>query len=207
MSKPAKHLHEVPAATRLDEVRYAIRDMAVLADQLARQGVSVLPLNIGDPLKFDFRTPPHLIEAVERAMRDGKNGYAPSLGVPEAVEAVRAEAEQKGIRNIQSVFISQGTSEALDVCLTALLNPGESVLTPCPEYPLYSAVLAKIGAQPNRYLLDEENDWQPDLSSLLAGLSRVPVALWSATPTTLRGQSIPAAPSKRLWTSRARTIL
>lgn len=166
MSKPVKHLHEVAAATRLDRVHYAIRDMAVLAEQLALQGVQVLPLNIGDPLKFDFRTPPHLIEAVERAMRDGKNGYAPSLGVPEALEAVRAEAERKGIRNIQSVFITQGTSEAVDVCLTALVNPGESVLTPRPEYPLYSAILAKIGAQPNDYSLEEENDWQPDLEQI-----------------------------------------
>ena len=90
------HLHVVHAAARLENVRYAIRDMAVLAEQLAREGKTILPLNIGDPLNFDFRTPPHLIAAVEKAMRDGRNGYAPSLGIPEAVEAIRAEAERKG---------------------------------------------------------------------------------------------------------------
>ena len=166
MSQSLDHHHVVHAAARLEHVRYAIRDMAVLAEQLVREGKTILSLNIGDPLIFDFRTPPHLIEAVEKAMRDGKNGYAPSLGIPEAVEAVRAEAERKGIRNVQSVFLTAGVSEALDICLTALVNAGENVLTPSPEYPLYSAILAKLGTQPNSYLLDEKNDWEPDLEDL-----------------------------------------
>lgn len=159
-------LREILAAARLEHVRYAIRDIAVVAEQVAREGKTILPLNIGDPCVFDFQTPPHLIEAVARAMRDGKNGYAPSLGVEEAREAVRGEAERKGIRNIQGVFISQGVSEAVDLCLSALVNPGENVLTPSPEYPLYSAVLAKLGAQPNSYALDEGCGWEPDLDHL-----------------------------------------
>lgn len=159
-------IREVPMARRLEHVRYAIRDLAELADEVAWQGKEILPLNIGDPLQFDFRTPPHLIEAVVKAMRDGLNGYAPSLGVPEAVAAVRAEAERKGIGNIQSVFLTAGVSEAVDVCLAALINPGENALTPRPEYPLYSAVLAKVGAQPNTYMLDEANGWEPDLENI-----------------------------------------
>jgi alanine-synthesizing transaminase len=160
------NLGVVPAAARLDHVRYAIRDMAVLAEQLAQEGKTILTLNIGDPLDFDFCTPPHLIEAVEKAMRDGKNGYAPSLGIPEALEAIRAEAERNGFRNIQSVFLTAGVSEALDIGLTALVNAGENVLTPCPDYPMYSAALAKLGAQPNSYRLEEENEWQPDLDDI-----------------------------------------
>jgi len=166
MTRQLKNLHEIFAATRLEHVRYAIRDMAVLAEKVAREGHEILPLNIGDPLKFDFQTPPHVVEAVVKAMRDGKNGYAPSLGIDEALDAVRAEAERKGIRNIQSVFITTGVSEAVDVCLSALVNPGESVLTPSPEYPLYSAILAKLGTQPNAYALDEGSDWEPDLAHL-----------------------------------------
>lgn len=166
MSREVSHVREILAAARLEHVRYAIRDLAVLAEQLAREGKHILPLNIGDPLKFDFQTPPHLIEAVAKAMRDGKNGYAPSLGIPEALEAVRTDAARKGIRNVQSVFVTQGVSEAVDVCLSALVNPGENVLTPSPEYPLYSAMLAKLGAQPNTYALDEECDWAPDLEHL-----------------------------------------
>jgi len=100
--QPVSNLHVVNAASRLERVRYAIRDMVVLAEQLTREGKTVLPLNIGDPLEFDFRTPPHLIAAVEKAMRDGHNGYAPSLGIPEALEAVRAESARKGIGNVFS---------------------------------------------------------------------------------------------------------
>src|SRR5439155_20774704 len=64
LAHEASRVREILAAARLEHVRYAIRDIAVLAEQLAREGKTVLPLNIGDPLKFDFRTPPHLIEAV-----------------------------------------------------------------------------------------------------------------------------------------------
>lgn len=166
MPREVGHLREILAATRLEHVRYAIRDLAVLAEELVAQGKDILPLNIGDPLKFDFHTPPHLIEAVVKAMRDGRDGYAPSLGVPQAIDAVHAEAERKDIRNIRSVVITQGVSEAVDICLTALVNPGENVLTPSPEYPLYSAVLAKLGARPNNYQLDERSDWAPDLEHL-----------------------------------------
>ena len=159
-------MREILPAQRLERVQYSIRDIAVLADQLASEGKEIIPLNIGDPPAFDFEVPQHLIEAVAKAMRDGKNGYGPSLGIPEALDAIRAVAERKGIHTIQSVFITSGVSEGVDICLTALINPGENVLTPCPEYPLYSAVLAKLGAQPNVYYLDEDSEWQPDLEHL-----------------------------------------
>jgi alanine-synthesizing transaminase len=187
MSQSLENLHAVPAATRLEHVRYAIRDMAVLAEQLAREGKTILPLNIGDPLKFDFCTPPHLIAAVEKAMRDGMNGYAPSLGIPEALEAIRAEAERKGIRNIQSVFLTAGVSEALDICLTALVNAGENVLTPSPEYPLYSAVLAKLDTPPNSYLLDEKNEWEPDLEDIARKINPGTRAIIASNPNNPTG--------------------
>ena len=159
-------LRPILAAARLEQVRYAIRDVAVLAEEVARQGHEILPLNIGDPLQFDFATPPVLIEAVAKAMRDGHSGYAPSIGVPEALEAIRGEAHRKGIRNVQSVFVTQGVSEGVDLCLAALVNPGENVLTPSPEYPLYWAVLAKLGAELNTYSLDESSGWEPDVDDM-----------------------------------------
>jgi len=158
--------HEITTAQRLENVRYAIRDMAVLADQLARDGHKILPLNIGDPLSFDFATPPHMIEAVHQAMSDGKNGYAASLGIDEALVAIRHEAERKKISKVQSVFVTQGVSETVDLCLTALLNPGDNVLTPCPDYPLYSAVLAKLEIPLNLYDLNEYDAWQPDVEDI-----------------------------------------
>src|SRR5271169_3893832 len=161
-----QEISKVLTASRMVNVRYAIRDLAVAAEEVAREGHQILYLNIGDPCKFDFRTPPHMIEAVLKAMVDGHNGYAESLGVKPAVEAIRNQAEREGFRDIQSVFVGIGSGEVIDTCLTALLNPGDNVLTPSPEYPLYGAVLAKLDAAPNAYDLDESNGWEPDLADL-----------------------------------------
>ena len=163
---PLTTTREIAAANRLEHVRYAIRDLACVADEVIAQGHKVLPLNIGDPNVFDFQTPPHLIDAVHKAMRDGKNGYSPSSGIKPAIEAIRREAERKGITTIQDVFITSGVSETVDICLAALLNPGDNLLTPCPDYPLYSAVLAKLDIGLNAYYLNEEDGWQPDLDDI-----------------------------------------
>lgn len=163
---PAIQTREIAPSHRLDNLRYAIRDLATVADEVIRQGHKVLQLNVGDPNAFDFVTPAHVVEAAYRAMRDNKNGYAPSLGIPEAIEAIRGEAARKGLTTVQDVFITNGAGEAVDVCLTALLNPGENVLTPSPDYPLYSAVLCKTGAEPNTYFLNEEDGWQPELDDI-----------------------------------------
>jgi len=163
---PTKSMTEVTPAQRMANVRYAIRDLAVVADEVAREGHKILYLNIGDPCKFDFPTPPHMIEAVEKAMRDGFNGYGESLGIKPAMDAIRRQAEAAGFKDIQSVFVGYGSGEVIDSCLTALVNPGENVLTPSPEYPLYGAVLAKLGAVPNAYDLDEANGWEPDLADM-----------------------------------------
>src|SRR5678815_286029 len=163
---PVTQSREIPAASRLDNVRYAIRDLACIAEEVTLQGHKILPLNIGDPITFDFATPPHLIEAVYKAMKDGKNGYASSSGIKEALTSIRNEAARKSITNIQDVFVTSGVSETVDICLTALLNPGEDILTPCPDYPLYSAILAKLGISLNAYYLNESDGWQPDLDDI-----------------------------------------
>src|SRR5712692_7325668 len=106
---------QITAASRLEHVRYAIRDLACVADEVIDQGHKIIPLNIGDPITFDFETPAHMIEAVHKAMRDGKNGYAPSSGIKEALDAIRGEAARRGISNIQDVFVTSGVSEAVDI--------------------------------------------------------------------------------------------
>src|ERR1700758_727776 len=120
---PLTQAREITPASRLNNVRYAIRDLASVADEVVKQGHKVLPLNVGDPLSFDFQTPAHIIDAVHKAMRDGKNGYAPSDGVPEALEAIRGEAGRKGITTVRDVFVTSGVSETVDLCLSALVNP------------------------------------------------------------------------------------
>jgi alanine-synthesizing transaminase len=163
---PITQAREISAAKRLANVRYAIRDLASVADEVIQQGHKVLPLNVGDPLNFDFQTPLHIIEAAYKAMRDGKNGYAPSPGIPEALEAIRGEAARKGITTVRDVFVTSGVSETVDLCISALVNPGEDILTPSPDYPLYSAVLCKLGIPLNTYDLNEEDAWQPGLADI-----------------------------------------
>lgn len=147
---------------RTEKITYAVRDVILLAEAAARQGREMTYLNIGDPNKYDFQTSAVIIEAVHQAMLANRNGYAPSSGIEEAREAIRESGHRKGIGPIQDVFVTTGASEAIDICLTALLNPGDNVLLPAPGYPLYSAIIHKLEAEPRFYYLDEENDWQPD---------------------------------------------
>ena len=182
-----KAVTEVVAASRMVNVRYAIRDLVVTAEEVAREGHQILYLNIGDPCKFDFHTPPHMIEAVLKAMVDGHNGYAESLGIKPAIEAIRNEAERNGFRDIQSIFIGYGSGEVIDSCLTALLNPGDNVLTPSPEYPLYGAIMAKLDCPANAYDLDESNDWQPDVEQMARKINSRTRAILLITPNNPTG--------------------
>ncbi len=182
-----KAVAEVMAASRMINVRYAIRDLTVVAEEVAREGHQILYLNIGDPCKYDFHTPPHMIEAVLKAMVDGHNGYAHSLGLPEAVEAIRHEAERNGFRDIQSIFIGYGSGEVIDSCLTALLNPGDNVLTPSPEYPLYGAIMGKLDCPINAYELDEDNGWEPDVEDIARKINARTRGILLITPNNPTG--------------------
>src|SRR5258706_1054456 len=157
---------EVTSAKRVDYVRSAIRTLACEADEVIEQGHKVLPLNVGDELNFYFQPPPHIIEAAYKAMRDGKNGYAPSPGIPEALEAIRGEALRKGITTVRDVFVTSGVSETVDLGISALVNPAEDIRTPKPDSPLYSAVLCKLGIALNAYDLNEDDAWQPELADI-----------------------------------------
>jgi alanine-synthesizing transaminase len=151
---------------RTQNVEYAIRDILKIAEQAKAAGKQLLYLNIGDPIAFDYKTPPHMIEACYRALLENHTGYANSSGLLEAREAIGNAVKLKGIRSWLDLFITSGASEAIELCLTALVNPGDEVLTPSPGYPLYSAVLAKLQAQNVPYYLDEENNWEPDVADI-----------------------------------------
>jgi alanine-synthesizing transaminase len=159
-------LKKIIPARRTNEIKYAIRDIIVLANQVAKSGKAMLYLNIGDPNAYDHLTPSHIIEASYKAMLENKNGYAPSSGIPTAIESIKRDAQRKGITNILDVFVTTGASEAIEICLTALLNPGENFLMPTPGYPLYTAVQSKLELEPNPYYLDESNGWQPDIDDI-----------------------------------------
>jgi alanine-synthesizing transaminase len=177
----------IRTAKRVDRFTYAIRNIVVEAKKVEQAGMRVRYLNIGDPNQFGFLTPPHLIEAVARAMRDGHNGYTPSPGIVEAREAVAADFATRGVAvSAERVLITSGTSEGLELALTAIVDEGEEVLVPSPTYPLYTAVLAKIGAEPAYYRTDPDNQWLPDLDhikSLINERTRVLVVIDPNNPT------------------------
>ena len=177
----------IRTARRVDRFTYAIRNIVAEARKVEQGGTKVRYLNIGDPNQFGFLTPPHLIEAVERAMRDGHNGYTASDGILEAREAVTADFAERGVRvTPDRVLITSGTSEGLELALTAVVDEGEAVLVPSPTYPLYTAVLAKIGAEAQYYRTDPENQWLPDLEDLrgkITSATRVLVVIDPNNPT------------------------
>jgi alanine-synthesizing transaminase len=167
MTTSAATYAPIRIAKRIEGVTYAVRDVVLLARQAHEAGKKIISLNIGDPCQFDFRTPEPVVEAIVRALRDNKTSYSASEGIPEALEAIRRDAEErKGIHGVQGVFVGHGASEPIELLLNAILEPGEAVLLPNPCYPLYSAVLAKTSARAIYYNLDESNGWQPDVDHI-----------------------------------------
>jgi alanine-synthesizing transaminase len=150
-------------SARVSGFTYAIRNIVSHAKKVEAAGRKVRYLNIGDPIPFGFKTPPHLIEAVTRALRDGHNGYVPSAGILPAREAVASDYVSRGMPvSADRVVLTSGTSEGIELALSALANPGDEVLVPTPTYPLYTAVLAKIDARAVYYPTRPENAWVPD---------------------------------------------
>lgn len=154
------------AAERAKNVKYAIRDIAVLAKQVAKKK-KVISLNIGDPNRFDFKTPSHLIKAVHKAMKQGKNYYADSAGEEEAIDAIADFYQSKGISVLNSdIMITFGVSEAIGMCIAAFFNRGDNVLIPRPSYPVYNAYLNLYEVGQKFYTLNEDTGWNLDISDI-----------------------------------------
>ena len=184
---PPRTTTSIPVASRIGGFVYAIRNIVAEAKRVEAAGTQVRYLNIGDPITFGFQTPPHLVEAVERALADGHNGYAPSVGIAAAREAVADECARRGMPlSADRVILTSGTSEGIELALTALAEAGDEVLVPVPTYPLYTAVLAKIGARAVFYRTDASRGWLPDLDhvrSLITPATRALVAIDPNNPT------------------------
>ena len=177
----------VHVAGRVSRFSYAIRNIVVEAKKVEASGRAVRYLNIGDPIPFGFNTPLALVDAVAKAERDGFNGYVPSPGIPAAREAVAADWTRQGFpADPDRVLITAGASEGIELALTALADPGDDVLVPMPTYPLYTAVLAKVGAEARYYRADPSNGWLPDLEhleSLVTPRTRALVVIDPNNPT------------------------
>jgi len=153
---------------RVQNLEYAIRDVVGHAKQLEKKGKDVIYLNIGDPLKFDFKTPENIKEALIRAVREDFNAYSPSEGLPELRDAIcEKEKRVAGIEVLpENVIISNGVSEAIQMVLGALVEDGDEILVPGPAYPPYISYTEFFGGKAVQYRTSEENGWQPDLDDV-----------------------------------------
>jgi tyrosine/nicotianamine family aminotransferase len=146
----------------------------VKAEELKRSGKKILYLNIGDPVKYDFDTPPHIKRALERAVEDGSNYYSPSEGLKELREAV-ADKEKRvnGARlDASNIVITTGISEAILFLMAAVVNPGDEVLMPGPCYSPYMAFAKFFEGNPVAYRTIEDRRWAPDVSDLEAKITK-----------------------------------
>ncbi len=195
----------LPTRERLSEVRYEIRgELARRARELEGQGRTLIKLNIGNPGAFGFRAPEHL----QRAIADhiaSTDPYTHQQGLPQARESIAAFHKQRGTPNAspERVFIGNGVSELIDISLRALLNPGDEVLLPSPDYPLWSAATILNDGRPVYYRCDPGNagsnqGFLPDpdeMESLVSSRTRAIVLINPNNPT---GATYPRALLERI---------
>ncbi|MDR1042630.1 MAG: pyridoxal phosphate-dependent aminotransferase [Clostridiales Family XIII bacterium] len=161
-------MNEITKTTKLDNVGYDIRGpVAEEAARMSREGIDVVALNTGNPSTFGFYAP----EPVERALCENiraSEGYSDSYGIPEAIDAIKKYSEGKGIEGLGcgDVFTGNGVSELISISLQALLDVGDEILVPTPDYPLWTSVATLCGGNVRGYVCDEGAGWMPDTADI-----------------------------------------
>ncbi len=180
--------NSVPVSDSLGNVRYEIRgQLAQRAHEMERQGHEIISLNIGNPGLFGFRTP----ETIRMAMIENlptSEAYCHQKGIFPAREAVVMQQQDRGVMDVtaEDVFIGNGVSELIDLTLRALLNAGDEVLVPSPDYPLWTATVTLNGGYPVHYPCLPENGFEPDpeqLAGMITERTRAIVAINPNNPT------------------------
>ena len=161
-------MEQVNQAVRMNNVHYAIRGPLLdAAQKLEKEGRKIYKLNIGNTGAFNFDIDPRIQEYVIQNF--GKaGGYSDSSGIAEARLAIKSYHEKRGIKNISidDIYIGNGVSELIAVVMQALLNPGDEVLLPAPDYPLWTASVNLCEGKAVHYICDEDSDWNPDLKDM-----------------------------------------
>ncbi|MDX1505241.1 MAG: pyridoxal phosphate-dependent aminotransferase [Spongiibacter sp.] len=155
-------------SSKLSDVCYDIRGPVLQrANELEEEGYRILKLNIGNPAPFGFNAPDEIIQDVIHMLPESE-GYSDSKGLYSARKAVMQECQKVGIPGVEvnDIYLGNGCSELITMATQALLNIGDEVLIPAPDYPLWTAVVSLSGAKPVHYLCDEDNDWQPSLEDI-----------------------------------------
>lgn len=153
----------------MEMVRYEIRGPVYeKAEELERQGYKITCLNIGNPAPYGFDTPDEMIHDIIVNIRDAQ-GYSDSRGLYPARRAIYQYARSKAIQSVdvEDIYIGNGVSELIMVCTQALLNPGDEMLLPAPDYPLWTSAVTLAGGKAVHYRCDEQSDWMPDLDDLV----------------------------------------
>jgi alanine-synthesizing transaminase len=186
-------LRPIPHNERLADVRYDIRGpLHARALDLEQQGKSIIRLNIGNPGRFGFEAPAHVREAIATHLKDSE-AYCHQGGLTEAREAIAEVMHARGVREVDQthVFVGNGVSELIDMALRGLLNPGDEVLVPAPDYPLWTAAVSLSGGTPRHYLCDESAGWLPDLDDIRAKITPNTRAIVIINPNNPTGALYP----------------
>ncbi len=164
---------DVKTTDRVRTIEYAIRDVIAHAKQVAKTGRKIFYLNIGDPVAFDFDTPPHIKQALIKAVEEGANAYSPSEGLPELKEAI--SQKEKRVNNVEvpadNVVVTTGISEGIQMVMAALIDNGDEILLPGPTYPPYISYAKFFGGKPITYETVEGKGWQPNIDDLRKKIS------------------------------------
>lgn len=180
-------------ADKLENVLYDVRGPVVdEANRMEEQGKKILKLNIGNPAPFGFSAP----EEVIQDMRDNvasSQGYSDSRGIYAARKAVMQYAQVKNIPNVtmKDVFTGNGASELIQLSLNALLNVGDEVLIPSPDYPLWTACTNLAGGTAVHYICDEQSEWYPDLADIESKITAKTKAIVIINPNNPTGALYP----------------
>ncbi len=160
-------------SAKLSNVLYDIRGPVLEeADRMEAEGHRILKLNIGNPAPFGFEAPDAILVDMIKHLPEAQ-GYSDSRGIPSARRAVVQYYETKGIRNLDAddVYLGNGVSELITLSLQALCDPGDEILVPTPDYPLWTASVALSGGTPVHYRCDEHDGWNPDLEDIRAKIT------------------------------------
>ncbi|HIY66105.1 MAG TPA: aminotransferase class I/II-fold pyridoxal phosphate-dependent enzyme, partial [Candidatus Agrococcus pullicola] len=167
-------LRSLDQSAKLKNVLYEIRGPVLdEAMRLEAEGHNILKLNIGNPAPFGLDTPDTIVQDIIANLRDAE-GYSDSKGVLSARRAVVSryqDVEGFPALHVDDVFLGNGVSELITMTMQALLDEGDEVLIPAPDYPLWTAMTSLSGGTPVHYLCDEQHDWQPDIADIEAKIT------------------------------------
>lgn len=158
----------IKKSSKLDNVCYDIRGPVLdESKRLEEEGYNIIKLNIGNPAPFGLKAPDEIIVDVIMNLRNAQ-GYSDSKGIFSARKAVMQYCQEKGIDNVEidDIYIGNGVSELIMIAMQGLLDNGDEILIPAPDYPLWTAAVNLAGGTPVHYMCDEESDWYPNLEDI-----------------------------------------